>query len=225
MTPATHPGPSRRRASSVLAGLTLAAACAGCSHAAAPPRATATTSGAATSTVAVTAPTVPATATPSTTTPAGTTTLATATAATCSVPVLRLTTTSGAAAGNVEVTLVFENTGTRPCTMVGYPGVAGLDAAGRQVVQARRTANGFTGGIPAGTSPPHVLLVPGASASARVEGTDVPAGTQTSCPSYPRLLVTPPNTTTSVVVDAAMPGCSPIEVHPVVPGTTGSEPA
>jgi len=69
--------------------------------------------------------------------------------------------------------------------------------------------------------PKEVTLVTGQSASAIVEGTDVPTGNATSCPSYPKLLVTPPNATESVVVNAVMPGCSPIEIHPVVPGATG----
>lgn len=105
---------------------------------------------------------------------------------------------------------------------MGYPGVAGLNAAGHQVIQATRTLNGYMQVLPAGQSPPVVTLTPGGSASAFVEGTDVPVGPATSCPNYPELLVTPPNTTQSLTINASMPGCSPIQVHPVVPGTTGS---
>ena len=50
----------------------------------------------------------------------------------------------------------------------------------------------------------------------------MPTGNATSCPTYPKLLVTPPNTTKSVTIDMSMPGCSPVQVHPVVPGKTGS---
>jgi hypothetical protein len=120
--------------------------------------------------------------------------------------------------------LVFTNQSQSTCLLYGYPGVAGLDAQGNQVVQAQRTLNGYLGGLGNGaTSPPTVRLAPGQAASATVEGTDVPVGAATTCPDYPALLVTPPNLTVSVHVAAGLPGCSPIEVHPVVPGNTGSE--
>lgn len=116
------------------------------------------------------------------------------------------------------------------CVLSGYPGVAGLDAQGNQAVQAERTPNGYLGGLQSGTStPPSVSLAPGQRASAIVEGTDNPVGSATSCPSYPTLLVTPPNLTVSVRVTVTglgtnppgFPGCSQIEVHPVVTGSSG----
>jgi hypothetical protein len=119
--------------------------------------------------------------------------------------------------------LVFTNESQATCSLSGYPGVAGLDAQGVQVVQAQRTLNGYLGGLPPGTTaPPTVSLAPGQTASAVVEGTDMPLGSATSCPSYPALLVTPPDLTDSVHLEAALPGCSPIQVHPVVPGSSGS---
>jgi hypothetical protein len=124
--------------------------------------------------------------------------------------------------GHIGVVLVFKNTSAQTCKLMGYPGVAGLDAAGKQVMQATRTLNGYLRVVPRGHAPPVVTLTTGQSASAFVEGTDVPTGNRTSCPTYPKLLVTPPNTTQSVVISASMPGCSPVQVHPVVPGTTGS---
>ena len=131
----------------------------------------------------------------------------------------------GAATGHVGLALVFENTGTVACMLHGYPGVAGLDDAGTQVTQAARTPSGFVGGLSgSGAGPlPSVILTSGATASALVEGTDVPTGTATTCPSYAALLVTPPNAVQPVRVDAQLPGCSGLEVHPVVPGITGSE--
>ncbi len=126
----------------------------------------------------------------------------------------------GVALGHVGVVLMFENTGSSICSLYGYPGVAGLNAEGVQVTQAVRTVNGYLGG--AGTGASHVILAPGESASAIVEGTDNPVGTATTCSTYPRLLVTPPNTTQSVTIDFSLPGCSALQVHPVVPGTSGS---
>jgi hypothetical protein len=127
-----------------------------------------------------------------------------------------------AGAGHEGEVLLFTNRGQSTCTLSGYPGVAGLDAQGNQVVQAERTLSGYLGGLENGaTNAPIVTLAPGNAASALVEGTDVPVGSATSCPSYPALLVTPPNLTVSVQVTPGLPGCSPIQVHPVVPGNTG----
>jgi hypothetical protein len=133
--------------------------------------------------------------------------------------------TGGAGLGHEDQVILFTNTGSSTCSLYGYPGVAGLDAEGNQVVQAQRTLNGYLGGVQSGaTSLPTVSLGPGQVASATVEGTDVPVGSATSCVSYPALLVTPPNLTDSVRVTATLPGCSPIEVHPVVAGSSGSAP-
>lgn len=140
----------------------------------------------------------------------------------------------GAGVGHEGITLLFRNTGAVACELDGYPGVALLDASGRQVLQAVRTPSGYLGGLAAGTSVPPTLTVdPGQVVSALLEGTDVPAGTATSCPYYPAVLVTPPNQTVSTRLvlttgsgtgpDRGLPGCSPPQVHPVVPGTTGSQ--
>ena len=88
---------------------------------------------------------------------------------------------------------------------------------GVQIAQAVRTLNGYMGG--AGQSAPHVTLEPGVTASAVVEGTDVPVGSETSCPTYSSLLVTPPDATQSVRFRISLPGCSGLQVHPVVPRT------
>jgi hypothetical protein len=129
----------------------------------------------------------------------------------------------GAGLGHEGVAILFENTGTSTCSLSGYPGVAALDSAGRQVAQAQRTPSGYLGGMQTGsTTPPVVLLGPGAEASALVEGTDVPEGVASSCPTYPALLVTPPTSTLSARLTVSLPGCSPLEVHPIVSGTTGT---
>src|SRR5205814_2476209 len=54
--------------------------------------------------------------------------------------------TGGAGAGHRSGVLVFTNHGSRPCQLVGSPGVAAVDAGGAQVAQARRTLNGYLGG-------------------------------------------------------------------------------
>ena len=130
---------------------------------------------------------------------------------------------TGLGLGHVGTTIVFRNVATHACRMTGYPTVAGLDPRGQQATEARQTPNGYLGGLPVGTTvPPMVVLRPGQSASALVEGTNNPVGTATSCVSYPRLLVAPPGQTEDTAVEVSMPGCSGLEVHPVVAGTARS---
>lgn len=132
--------------------------------------------------------------------------------------------TPGAALGHSGETLYFENRSTTSCDLEGYPGVAGLDAFGNEVTQARRSPSGYIGGlVPGHVTPPVVLMSPGQTASAIVEGGDNPTGTSTSCPVLYGLVVTAPNTHRSVKLKYAPGDCSGIEIHPVVPGITGSE--
>jgi Protein of unknown function (DUF4232) len=115
-------------------------------------------------------------------------------------------------AGQRYLPLIFTNTGTVPCTLRGYPGVAALDQAGTEVAQARRRP---------GAAVTSVRLAPGGSASAVVQATAVPSGT-TPCPAdYVGLLVTPPGTTVSVRLPAALPACGGLRVSPVVAGSGG----
>ncbi len=125
---------------------------------------------------------------------------------------------SAAGLGHVGSVIVFINSSDQPCTLLGYPGVTGLDSAGREVTRALPTLSGYLGGSYTEAT---VLLAPGGDASALVEGTDVPTGTATACPDYPGLLVTGPGQTTPHSVSARMPGCSLLQVHPVVAGATG----
>lgn len=129
----------------------------------------------------------------------------------------------GAGLGHAGLPILFNNSGTRTCTLSGYPGIAALDAGGNQVAQAQRTPNGYLGGLPSDSTPlPVVELPAGQTASALVEGTNNPVGTAASCPTYPQILVTPPNETHSVTLGGGLRGCSQLQIHPVVPGTTGS---
>jgi Protein of unknown function (DUF4232) len=153
------------------------------------------------------------------------------TPAACRVGQLRIQAgASGGAAGNVGQTIAFTNVGQTTCTMSGYPGLAALDAQGSQVAQAVRHEIGMMGGLPNDSSPiPLVTLAPGQTASAEIEGSDLPPGTATTCVGYPSFLVTPPGETHSVRVVVpqinasygGFPGCYPISVNPVVPGATG----
>lgn len=126
------------------------------------------------------------------------------------------------AAGHIATPIVFRNTANFTCTLVGYPGVAALDANGNQLAQASRTPRGMMDGLPPGNdTPPLVTLKTGASATAIVETSDVPQGSATSCPTYAGLLVTPPGETHPVQLKGLqLIDCSGVQVHPVQPGTS-----
>lgn len=132
-------------------------------------------------------------------------------------------TTAGQSGGSGHrgVVLVFTNSGTRSCQLRGYPGVAALDAAGAQVAQARRTSAGYLGGLASGAQIPAVTLSAGQSASAMVEALAFNAADGSACTAYRGLLVTAPDDVESTRLPWDTDGCSDLQVHPVVPGTTG----
>jgi hypothetical protein len=165
-----------------------------------------------------------ASATSTTTSTTTTSTTAAQSSARCQFTELAISTGQpGAGLGHEGFPILFRNAGTSACTLQGYPGVAALEATGTQAQQAQRTPQGYLGGMDTGsTTPPLVTLAPGQSASALVEGTDMPSGGATSCPTYPAVDVTPPTSTHTVRITSSLPGCSQIQVHPVLPGTTGT---
>ena len=152
-----------------------------------------------------------------------TTTTATTQAGPSNCTSAQLTVSAGmgsGAAGTIGQVLLFENTSSTTCLLHAFPGVAGLDASGDQVVQATREVNlaPFSGST---ATLPTIQLTAGSTASALVFGSDVPVGAATSCVTYAGLLVTPPNAFASVRLDVTMPGCAGLRVGPVYPGTSG----
>jgi hypothetical protein len=193
-------------------GVSLAVAgCSSSSKKAAPPSSSPTPSASASPSPSVT-PTASATTTPTPTTTA----TPVEPAIYCRLSELSVTPgQSNGAAGSITVPVLFKNISQRTCTLQGYPGVAGLNAAGQQVVQAVRTPFTHVG------PPSAISLTPGQTASTPVQGSDVPVGTATTCTSYPKLLVTPPGETHSQQVVVSLPGCNGLRVGPVVAGTMG----
>lgn len=126
-----------------------------------------------------------------------------------------------AASGHRALVLLFTNQSSTPCHVKGYPGVAGLDATGTQVVQAQRSLRGYMGGT---SSIETVLIQPGQTASARVEALAFNPGDGSACNPWAELLVTVPDDTVSTRLPWTSDGCAQLEVHPVVPGGTGLGP-
>jgi hypothetical protein len=174
----------------------------------APPASSATTSAASA-----------ATSSPSTTGSAQ----AQAAGATCAPAQLAVSVGSGnAGLGHVGEALRFHNLASSACVLTGYPGVALIRSGGGQV-QAKRTPNGYLGGLAAGSHAPPVLEVgPGQTVSALLEGLDSQGGSGAPCPSFVALLITPPNLRVSRRVARPFAVCAPT-VHPVVAGATGRQ--
>ncbi len=163
----------------------------------------------------------PSRSTSSTTAASTTSTTAPSGPANCSSAQLAVTAgMASGAAGTISQVILFANTSSSTCLLHAFPGVAGLDNAGNQIVQATREVNNapFSGST---ASLPTLTLAPGQTASAIVFASDVPTGSATSCVTYAALLVTPPNAFQSVKVNAQMPGCAGLRVGPVYAGTGG----
>lgn len=115
----------------------------------------------------------------------------------------------------------FKNRGGA-CTITGYPGVDALNAAGHRVLSAKRMKSGYLGGVESGPIP-KVHLAKGQTASALLEWIDLGS----PCPRAQSFRITPPNAVTSVVLSPkslkSQTLCR-VEVHPVVPGTSGQKP-
>lgn len=216
MAQLVRPRSTRTRHGALLVAVAATAAVTGCSTTstgAGPTTSSTTGSTTSTSTASPAATSAPATPTSPTATATASTPTSTPSLGACTGRQLRVSAgTVSAGAGQRYVPLVFTNLGTTPCTLYGYPGVAGLDSAGHQLTQARRE----TGWVKA-----TITLAPGGTASAIVHATVVPAGTPTCPPTYAALLVTPPNTTVAVRVNVSLPSCGGLTVRPVVAGTGG----
>jgi hypothetical protein len=119
--------------------------------------------------------------------------------------------------------LVFTNTGGSVCRLFGYPGVAALDSGGTQIEQATRTTSGYLGGLAAGHTAQAAYLSKGESAAAIVEALAFNSSGGSACTAYAGLLVTPPNETHSIKLAWDNDGCSGLQIHPVVLGTTGQD--
>ena len=128
----------------------------------------------------------------------------------------------GAGLSHVGLILRFRNLGFIPCRMSGYPSVVLVAASRSPNLIAAEKPFGYLGGLTPGTGPPPlVTLGPGQLASSLLEGVDFEVRTGRACPKVVSLLVTPPTAKESIRVPASFDGCSDVEIHPVVSGTTG----
>jgi hypothetical protein len=177
----------RRWALAVLAGAALVLAA--CSNSPTTPKRSTTTTRVAPTTSAVASTTTP-------TTSPSTTSTTTAASSACN----RITASAGAsqgAAGTSTGVITVTNTGTTTCTANGYPTVALLSGSGAPLTVTM--VNGLSVNLsgPANAAPSLVSVAPSSTAQFAYQYSDVPVGSETSCPTSELATVTMPGATTA----------------------------
>jgi Protein of unknown function (DUF4232) len=129
----------------------------------------------------------------------------------------------GVGHGHFGGALLFRNDGSTACTLRGYPVARAVATAGGRPIAALDSPRGYVGGLlPGSTHPPMVTLVPGAIASAILEGAGA-APASRACPRYRALLVGVPGgrASTALAIETAV--CRRLQIHPIVPGESGDQ--
>jgi hypothetical protein len=118
----------------------------------------------------------------------------------------------GGAAGSVYRTLVVTNTGDKPCTLAGYPGVSYVDAKGKQVgAAADRDPDAKT---------VTVTVAPGGTAAAQLRQTNAQNyGDECGLTDVAGVKVYPPNRKDSLIAEQETVGCSDDSVVLMTVGT------
>jgi uncharacterized protein DUF4232 len=131
----------------------------------------------------------------------------------------------GVALGHVGEAVVITNISSSACTLTGYPTVRFSGAASVVVSVARKTLNGYIGGLGAAgvvlPLPVVTLRAHGGMASSLIEGEDNPAGNARSCVTYTKVSVTLPHLNPPYRITSRFPGCVRPQVHPLVKGSSG----
>ena len=172
-------------------------------------------SGSSTSTT-VTTTTTPTTSpsTTSTTAAGGTTTTTPGTGGCATANLTAAIYGSSGAAGTIETTVALKNNLSTGCTLSGYPGLGmtGSNGASLTTTVVRKGNYGFTA-----MGPTTVTLAGGQQAFFNMGYSDVPTGSATSCPTAANLVITPPNSYTSMTIPAQLAPCNngTITVSPV----------
>ncbi len=126
--------------------------------------------------------------------------------------------------GSVGGYFSFTNVSGRTCRLTGWPDVAGIEPDGSATVA--RDVLSTTFGPQHLTSPPVVVLKPGAAADGAFHGTDVQLSSGPCPPPYRYFRVAAPGTTRTIQLSAwlasfgqYMPACGGLQVLPLLPST------
>jgi hypothetical protein len=132
----------------------------------------------------------------------------------------------GAGLGHIAEIIVITNISASACRVSGYPTVRMTGGANVVATVARRTRNGYLGGLggPNATVPLPVvtLRAHGGTASSMVEGGDVPIGNAVECVLYTKVSITFAIMSPPYRFATRFFGCIRPQVHPIVKGSTGS---
>ncbi len=112
------------------------------------------------------------------------------------------------AAGTIERTVTFTNSSVT-CTLYGYPGMQLLDQHSRPI-----QTTVIRGGVPGNSTPvTTVTIANGQQASFVYSYSDVPSGTETTCPVSAYAEITPPNDSGYIVVSLVAGPCDNGTLH------------
>ena len=190
----------------------VAVVLAACSSNPSTPKKVTTTTHAATSTTSST----------TTTTTAASTTTSTGAASTACTHVTASPGQGQGAAGTITGVITVTNTGTTSCTANGYPTVGLLSGSGAPLTVTMVNGLSVTVSSAANAPPSTVTVAPSSSAQFAYQYSDVPVGSETSCPTSESAAVTMPGSTTaSSTFQLAIGPCNSgtIRVSPVYAGS------
>jgi hypothetical protein len=122
------------------------------------------------------------------------------------------------AAGTITGVVNVTNTGTSPCTVNGYPMMALFSGSGAPLTVTMVNGLSVTVSAAANAPPSSFSVAPSSSAQFTYQFSDVPVGSETSCPTSESADVTMPGATTaSPTVQLAIAPCGngTIRVSPV----------
>ncbi len=110
------------------------------------------------------------------------------------------------AAGTLFDTLQLTNVSTSSCILNGFVTVQLLDAGNAPLPTVNMPGGGMLSGFP---GPSSFVLPPGASSQFVLAWSDVPVGSETSCPAASHLALTPPGASAAVILDIPPPAVAP----------------
>jgi hypothetical protein len=168
-----------------------------------------------------TRPATSTTASSPTTAPSSTTT-STSTASTACTHITAAPGQGQGAAGTITGVITVTNAGTSPCTVNGYPKVALFSGSGAPLTVTIVNGLSVTVSGPANAPPSSFSVAPSATAQFAYQFSDVPVGSETSCPTSESGSVTMPGSTTaSPTFQLAISPCGngTIRVSPVYAGS------
>jgi hypothetical protein len=132
----------------------------------------------------------------------------------------------GGGLGHGAYLIEIRNISSSACRLSGYPMVRMTVGVSTVSVVAKKTRNGYMGGVGGSSAtaplPVVTLRAHGGEASSMVEGTTIPVGNDRKCVVYTRVSITLAEMKPPYRFAIRFSGCVRPAVHPVVKGLSGS---